>query len=139
MTLPETWEPRPVPPVTPENERYWAAAADGRLLVRECPDCGLVYHYPSALCPDCFADAEWREAAGAGTVYSFALLRNHESWPEDDLPIPFAYVELEEGPRMITNVFGCPPEDLAIGLDVTVRFVPTESDSVAIPVFVPQS
>ena len=133
----DAWEPRPVPPVTPETERFWSAAADGQLLVRECPDCGLVYHYPSALCPDCYTDAEWREATGAGTVYSFAIHRHLEYWPEDDLPVVFAYVELEEGPRVITNIVDCPPDAVEVGMAVTVRFVPTERDDVAIPVFAP--
>ncbi|THE66364.1 Zn-ribbon domain-containing OB-fold protein [Salinadaptatus halalkaliphilus] len=135
--MPETWEPRPVPPANPETERFWSAAADGTLLLRECPDCGLVYHYPSALCPDCFTEAEWREASGDGTVYSFSLLRNHGDWPEDDLPVVFAYVELEEGPRVITNILDCPPQDVEVGMDVTVAFVPTDTEDVAIPVFVP--
>ncbi|ELY50457.1 Zn-ribbon domain-containing OB-fold protein [Natronolimnohabitans innermongolicus] len=133
----DAWEPRPVPTVTPETEPFWSAAADGRFLVRECPDCGLVYHYPSALCPDCFADAEWREATGAATVYSFAIHRHLEFWPDDDLPAVFAYVELEEGPRVITNVVGCPAEDVEVGMAVDARFVPTATDDVAVPVFVP--
>ena len=134
----DSWEPRPVPPVTPETEPFWSAAADGRLLLRECPDCDLVYHYPSALCPDCFADAEWRAASGTGTVYSFAIQRHLGHWPDDDLPVVFAYVELDEGPRLVTNVVDCPPEAVEIGMSVTVRFVPTDRDAVAIPVFVPR-
>ncbi|WP_273738150.1 Zn-ribbon domain-containing OB-fold protein [Natrinema soli] len=133
----DAWEPRPVPSVTPETEPFWSAAADGRLLVRECPDCGLVYHYPSALCPDCFADAEWREASGAGTVYSFAVQRHLGYWPEDDLPVVFAYVELKEGPRMVTNVVGCRPEDVEVGIPVEARFVPTDEGGIGVPVFVP--
>ncbi|SEH18185.1 hypothetical protein SAMN04487967_3724 [Natronorubrum sediminis] len=133
----DAWEPRPVPSVNPETEPFWSAAADGRFLVRECPDCGLVYHYPSVLCPDCFADAEWREATGSGTVYSFAIQRHLGSWPEDDLPAVFAHVELEEGPRVITNIVDCPPEDVEVGMPVEVHFVPTENDDVAVPVFAP--
>lgn len=132
-----TWDPRPTPDITPETEPYWSAAAEGRLLVRECPNCSLVYHYPRALCPDCFAEAEWREAGGTGKVYSYTVLNQMSGWPEDALPVIFAYVELNEGPRMITNIVNCEPEDVKIGTHVEVRFEDTEDENVAIPTFTP--
>ncbi|WP_408958938.1 Zn-ribbon domain-containing OB-fold protein [Natrinema sp. 74] len=129
-------ESRPVPEVTPETERYWEAAADGRLLLRECQDCGLTYHYPRALCPDCFSDdVAWLEAAGTGEVYSYSVARSMSGWPDDDLPLVVAYVELDEGPRMVTNV-DCDPDEVAVGARVAVRFVDVDADDVAIPVFV---
>lgn len=131
-----TWEPRPVPEVTPDSEDYWAAAAEGRLLVSECADCGLVVHYPRPVCPDCFGDAEWREASGAGEVYTFAVGRSLSGWPEEWLPAVVGYVELDEGPRVMTNVLA-DPDDVEIGTRVEVDFVPTERDDVAIPVFRP--
>ncbi|WP_284145047.1 Zn-ribbon domain-containing OB-fold protein [Natrinema halophilum] len=51
-----TWSPRPAPEANLETECYWRAASNGDFLVRECNDCGLVYHYPRSLCPDCFSD-----------------------------------------------------------------------------------
>ncbi|ELY50419.1 Zn-ribbon domain-containing OB-fold protein [Natronolimnohabitans innermongolicus] len=133
-----SWEPRPTPEITPETERYWSAAADGTLLVRECTDCGLVYHYPRALCPDCFSDdVEWKEASGEGTVYSYSATQSMSGWPEEDLPLVLAYVELEEGPRVMTNL-ECDPEDVEIGTRVTVRFKAVEDADAAVPVFVPR-
>jgi uncharacterized OB-fold protein len=131
-----TWEPRPVPHVTPESERYWAAAAEGRLLLSECDDCGLVFHYPRARCPDCLADAvEWVEAAGTGEIYTYSTARTMEGWPEDDLPLIVAYVELDEGPRVLTNVHA-DPDQVDVGTRVTVTFVDTAEPDVAVPVFV---
>ncbi|MDS0474412.1 Zn-ribbon domain-containing OB-fold protein [Natrinema sp. 1APR25-10V2] len=127
---------RPVPDVTPETERYWEAAAEGRLLVRECQDCGLTYHYPRALCPDCFSDdVDWVEAAGTGEVYSYSVARSMSGWPDDDLPLVVAYVELDEGPRMVTNV-DCDPDEVTVGSRVEVRFADVDAEDVAIPVFV---
>ena len=132
-----SWEPRPVPEPNPETERYWAAAASGELLVRECLDCGLVYHYPRSLCPDCFSEnVEWREASGRGEVYSYSIARAMSGWPEADLPLALAYVELDDGPRLMTNV-DADPDDVEIGTRVDVRFVDTDSSDVAIPVFTP--
>lgn len=131
------WEPRPVPEVTPETDAYWTAAANGDLLVQECSACGLVYHYPRSLCPDCFSEnVEWREASGHGEVYSYSAARTMSGWPEDDLPLVVAYVQLDEGPRIMTNI-DANPEDIEIGTRVEVRFVDTEEEDVAIPVFVP--
>lgn len=133
-----TWEPRPVPRVDPETERYWSAAADGRLLLRRCSDCELTYYYPRAHCPDCLRTepVAWIEASGEGTVYSYTSTSIVEHWPDEALPLVLAYVELEEGPRMLTAIDG-DPETVEIGLPVTVTFVPTEDPEVAVPVFEP--
>jgi uncharacterized OB-fold protein len=125
---------RPVPDVTPETKPYWEGAADGRLLLRECLDCGLTYHYPRALCPDCFSDdVEWTEAMGTGNVYSYSVSESMEGWPESDLPIVVAYVELDEGPRVLTNI-DASPQNVTIGSRVEVRFADVAED-IAVPVF----
>lgn len=136
-----TWDPRPVPDVTPETERYWTAAAEGRLLLRECAACGLTYHYPRARCPDCLSDdVAWVEASGRGEVYTYSVAHRMEGWPDDDLPVVVAYVELAEGPRVMTNV-DADPGGVAVGTPVEVAFVDVEGDGegedIAVPVFVP--
>jgi uncharacterized OB-fold protein len=133
----ETWEPRPLPEMTPETERFWAAAAEGRLLLSRCPDCALDIFYPRARCPDCFGETTWTEAAGTGTVYTYTITSHVADWPEDDLPVVNAYVELDEGPRVMTNVVDVDPKAVAVGMDVAVEFVPTDVADVAVPVFAP--
>ncbi|MFB6250770.1 MAG: Zn-ribbon domain-containing OB-fold protein [Halobellus sp.] len=131
------WEPRPVPAVTPETAPYWEAAADETLLLRRCTACELTFYYPRARCPDCLGDdVEWTEANGTGTVYAHTST-NVAAWPEDDLPLVLAYVELTEGPRMLTTLAECDADAIEIGTDVEVSFIPTESDDVSIPVFEP--
>lgn len=133
-----TWEPRPIPEVTPETERYWRGAAAGRLLLQNCRDCGLTYHYPRGFCPDCFsADIDWVEAGGRGTVYSYSATGRVEGWPAEHLPLVTAYVELEEGPRILTNLVELDPETVEVGTEVAVSFVPTADREIAIPVFTP--
>jgi hypothetical protein len=131
------WEPRPVPEVTPESEPYWRAASEGRLLLRECADCGLVYHYPRSLCPDCLSDdVSWLEASGEGEVYAHSAAPAVPGWPDEDLPLVVAYVELDEGPRVLTNV-DAGPESVDVGTRVRARFVETGEENVAVPVFEP--
>jgi uncharacterized OB-fold protein len=131
------WEPRPVPDVTPETKTYWAGAAKGQLFLRKCNSCGLVYYYPRALCPDCFSeDVDWVESSGTGDVYSYSTTDAINGWPADDLPLVVAYVELDEGPRMMTNV-KADPDVIEIGTRVKVKFVETNETDIGIPVFVP--
>ena len=131
----ETWEPRPVPDVTPETEPFWTAAAEGKLRLGHCPECGLTFFYPRAHCPDCLAEAETVPSSGAGRIYSYSLPNQVSGWPEEHLPLVVAYVALEEGPRLVTNIVDCEPEEVRIGREVKVDFVPVEEDDIAIPVF----
>lgn len=130
-----TWEPRPVPEVTPETERFWKAASEGELLLNECPDCGLTYFYPRALCPDCFGESEWKTASGTGDIYTFSVIYQISGWPEEHTPVIAAYVELDEGPSIFTNIIDVEPKHISIGDRVEVDFVPTENPEVAVPVF----
>lgn len=131
-----SWEPRPVPETTPETEEFWTAAADERYLLSECGDCGCTYYYPRAHCPECLSDnVGWQEASGRGTVYSYTVLSRIDGWPDDDLPLVVAFVELEEGPRVMTNVVDCDPDDVEVGSPVEVQYVPAEDGDIAVPVF----
>jgi len=126
-----TWEPHSLPSVTPESRRYWEAAGDGELLLRKCTGCDLTFHYPRTLCPDCLDDTvKWTKAQGTGTVYSYTVTELDEN-----SPVVLAYVELAEGPIMLANIVDCPVEDIVMGANVTVDFVPT-NENIGIPVFV---
>jgi hypothetical protein len=127
--------PRPEPPVNPETEPYWAAAAEGRLLLGECVDCGLVFHYPRARCPDCLGETEWVESEGTGEIYAHTVTRQTGGEYADATPFVLAYVELDEGPRVMTNVVTDDPGGLAVGQPVEVVF--HEAGDYAIPRFEP--
>ena len=133
-----SWEPRQPPNVTPESKEYWHAAAEGMLKLKRCLECETVFHYPRTLCPDCFGDTEWIESEGKGEIYSYSVSDRSESWPDEKLPHVLAYVELDEGPRVITVVEDADPDDLDVGARVEVAFRETDEDGVAVPVFVPR-
>ncbi len=121
----------PAPPINPETQPFWDAAAEGRLLVKRCRSCGQVHYYPRAICPFCFADAtEWLPASGLGTVYSYSVMRR--------VPVPYAiaYVTLEEGVTMLTNIVDCDLDAIRIGQAVKVVFRPTEGGP-PVPMFAP--
>ncbi|MBK6716866.1 MAG: Zn-ribbon domain-containing OB-fold protein [Burkholderiales bacterium] len=121
----------PRPMVQAETAAYWQAADEGRLLVKRCSACGEFHHYPRDLCPFCLSDAtEWVEAAGTGTVYSFSTMGQGEA------AYTLAYVTLDEGPTMLTNLVGADPSAFAIGQPVRVVFTPSEGGP-AVPMFTP--
>ncbi len=121
----------PAPTPTPETEAFWAATREGKFLVKTCKECQRAHWYPRALCPFCFADAtEWREASGKGRVYSFSIMRRAPQ------PYAIAYVELEEGPMMMTNIVGCDFDEVAIGQAVRVELREAEG-GFRVPVFTP--
>lgn len=129
--------PTPEPHTTPETEAYWAAAGEGRLLLGFCADCEEHFYYPRSHCPFCGGSAvEYVEATGAATVYARTVVRQTGGTYADATPYVLAYVELEEGPRMLTNVVGAPPEDVEVGDRVEVTFDPVGGD-LAVPRFRP--
>jgi uncharacterized OB-fold protein len=113
----------PTPPPSPnfDTQEFWDAPADGRFLLKRCDDCGVVIWYPRFLCPDCSStNTSWFEATGKGTVYSFTVPRRGNGPYREAAPFVVAYVELEEGPRILTNLVDLAIEDLAVGMPVEV-------------------
>ena len=111
----------PAPPVNPETRPFWDAATDGKLLVKRCEACGERHYYPRAICPFCGSDrTAWLEVSGRGTIYSYSIFRR--------APVPYAiaYVTLEEGPTMMTNIVDGDLDAIRIGQRVHVRFVPSD-------------
>lgn len=129
---------RPAPVPEPEATAYWAGARDGKLLVQKCDDCGSTQLYPRAFCLACHGPVSWIEATGRGTVYSFTVIRQNHSRPfRDWMPYVVALVDLEEGPRVMTNVVGVDPEDMTVGMPVRARFE-VVSDDAGIALFEPE-
>lgn len=134
-----TWEPRPLPNVTPETDEFWRRATDGELVITHCGECDETFHYPRTICPNCFSnDVTLESASGDGTLYSYTVTQRVEGWPDEHLPLILAYVELEEGPRIMTNLVGCPPEQVTVEMPVEAMFVKTDTETIGIPVFTPK-
>jgi uncharacterized protein len=125
-----------VPVPTPETEPFWAGTLAGELRVQQCNSCGRHYFYPRPFCRYCqSADVAWRVVSGAGRLVSYVI--NCRPLPPADPAEPqvIALVELDEGPRMLTNIVGVPPEPQYLPLDgrVQVEFQPRGEQ--ALPVF----
>ena len=119
------------PPVNVETQAFWDAASQGKLLIKKCTACGEVHFYPRNICPICFSDkTEWQETSGRGTIYTYSVMRR--------APVPYAiaYVELAEGPRIMTNIVDCDLNAIKIGQAVRLVFKPSEGGQ-QVPMFAP--
>ena len=121
----------PAPKVLPESLPYWQAADEGRLLVKRCQSCGQFHHYPRDICPHCLSvDTVWQDAAGTGVVYSFSTMG------VGDAAYTLAFVTLDEGVTLMTNLVDCDPAQVRIGDRVKVVFQPSQGGH-AVPMFTP--
>ncbi|MFI0405618.1 Zn-ribbon domain-containing OB-fold protein [Actinomadura sp. 3N508] len=125
----------PLPPADfTSNETFWTATAEGRLLLPRCESCATVIWYPRPFCPRCGGrHVTWFPASGEATVYSYTVVRKARGEYRDLTPYVVAYVELAEGPRILTNIVGCDPSEVSIGQPVTLMFDPPEEGAAAGP------
>jgi len=123
-----------VPEIHPDHKEYWDAAAEGKLLIKYCDSCGEYHYYPRALCPHCMSDnTTWQEAKGTGSIYTYSVMRR-------GTPYAIAFVTLDEGLSMMTNIVDCDLDMVRIGQRVKVVFKQSgDSDNPGpfIPCFTP--
>ncbi len=128
----------PLPALEPESERFWRACREGRLEIARCTACAWYVHPPRPVCPRCGGrEVAWEPVSGRATVVSYTV--NHQRWmPGMDVPYTIGLVELVEQAdlRLTTNIVGCAPDAVTIGMPVRVTFQPA-SDEIALPLFVP--
>jgi uncharacterized OB-fold protein len=126
----------PLPQPDPLTGAFWDACRRRVLEVQACGACGHLFLPPGPRCPRCWsARLEAREVSGRGSVFSFAVYRRtyHPALPA---PYVVALIELAEGPRLISNVVGCAPEEVRVGMPVRVRF--EQVGDFALPRFEPE-
>lgn len=131
---------KPLPALTDLTRPFWTAAKNRQLLLQKCRRCATFQFFPKPWCIECGSrDLDWTEAKPFGTVYSFTVSRtvgmNFPGWAKD-LPVLMCLIDLDDGARMYGQVTDCKPEDLRIGMRVSVHFEDI-SDEAGIPKFRP--
>ena len=110
----------PIPVADEASEPFFRGAKERKLMLLRCSRCEA-YRLPGRdRCPDCWStEAEWTQASGRGKLYSFGVMHQqyHPAFASV-IPYNFAVVELEEGPRLVTNIVGCPNEELRVDMPV---------------------
>jgi uncharacterized OB-fold protein len=128
---------RALPEPTPETQHFWDGTKLGELRLQRCDECARAYFPPRPFCPVCASRAVTVFAAsGRGTLHSYVI--SHRPAPGFDPPYAIAVVELEEGPRMMSNISGVPqtPEALQLDMPLEVEFEAL-SDEISLPLFRP--
>jgi uncharacterized OB-fold protein len=116
---------------SPETVHFWQSLSEGRFLLRYCASCGRPHWYPRAVCPFCSsADTEWREASGRGIIYSYSIMRRAKT------PYAIAFVTLDEGPTLMTNIVDCDFDSIKIGQKVELAIKKRE-DGLPLHMFKP--
>ena len=116
---------KPIPYPNAETQFFWDKVNDGELWIQRCKDCSKPYFYPRFFCPNCFSkNVEWFKTSGKGKLHTYMI--NHRGPPafQDETPYAIAIVELDEGPRMMTNIHGIEntPEKLVLDMPLEVTF-----------------
>ena len=127
---------RPIAGADAITQPWWDATRESRLLVQRCDDCGAHQHYPRALCTACRSGRlSYVESAGRGEVHSFTVV-HRSPHPAFEPPYVVALVRLEEGPVMLSNIVGGPPDGISCGMRVQVTWEEL-ADGRRLPLFTP--
>jgi len=115
---------KPLPRPSPESRAFWEGAKAKKLMLPRCNECGRFWFPPSQRCRHCLsADFAWHESAGAGRIYSFVVYtRVYHPAFEADVPYVVALIELDEGPRLLSNIVGTPWKNVRCDMRVRVMF-----------------
>lgn len=130
---------KPVPSLTPENAPFYQGLREHAMRLQRCVQCSAFRYPPSDRCSHCLSNAStWHHMSGLATVYSWTVLHHvyHPAFASD-VPYNIAVVQLEEGPRLITNIIGCQNADIYIGMPVEVEYVDV-SDEITLAKFRPR-
>lgn len=122
------------PQITPLSAPYWEGCRQGELRLQYCGDCDSFQFYPRINCSHCGGvDMQWKKASGGGRIASYTIVRRGIS-KAYEAPYVVALIDLEEGPRMMSNIICERPDELVIGLAVTVQFEQW-NEELMLPVF----
>jgi len=129
-----------IPRPGPQTQAWWDGCRRHKLLIQRCLTCGHHQFYPRIICTACTSDGlEWVRSTGRGKVRTFTICRLPVSRAyAGDLPYVIALIRLDEGPTMMSNIVGCDPESVAIGMPVEVVFE-NLSEDITIPKFRPET
>lgn len=130
---------KPLPTPTPTTQPFWDGLRRHKVLVQYSPSSDRWVFYPRVLAPRTLADdLEWREVSGAGTLYTYTVARQPTAPPwAGSVPQLLAIVELDEGPRVTSELVNCRPEDVKVGMKVRPVFVDQEGADVTLLFYEP--
>jgi uncharacterized OB-fold protein len=127
---------KPLPIIDEDTAPYWKYCKQHELRMQKCSDCGHIRFPASVLCPACHSmDAQWMKLSGKGKIFSYVVFRQayHPAY-KGDIPYVVAIIQLEEGPRMESNIIDADVDEIEIGMSVKLVFDDV-TDSISLPKF----
>jgi uncharacterized OB-fold protein len=129
---------RPLPKTNEfDTQEFWAGTKDKEFRYQQCKNCNTVVFYARRHCTGCTdGELEWKVASGDATVYSFSVVRqSYHPFFRNLVPYTVAWIDLAEGPRILSNVTDIAPEDVSIGMKLKLHW--EEHEELSIPLFKP--
>ncbi len=128
---PEYTKPLPRPVNEELTRPFWDAVKNHRLVMPHCKHCANLFFYPREQCPNCYSsDTEWVIVSGKGRLYAFTVVYQPSNPVfQPDTPDIYAIVQLDEGPRIPTNLVDCELADAQIDMPVEVAFEDVSDDA----------
>jgi uncharacterized protein len=132
-----TTRQKQIPQPTPETAPYWEGCKAHELRIQFCTACGQYYFYPRRYCPNCLSDkVEWRKVSGKGTLHTYVIAARPA--PGFEPPYVIAVVQLDEGPRLMSNIVNVEPKPENLPADLPVEVVFEDmTDEISLPQFQP--
>jgi uncharacterized OB-fold protein len=118
------------PDTNPETKPFFDGAAEGKLVLPRCVATKKFIWYPRGISPWTLGPVEWVEVSGKGTIYTYSIMRRA------DPQYCIAYVALDEGPKMMTNIVDCDFDTIKVGQPVQLKWIATEQGA-PMPFFTP--
>lgn len=131
----------PLPNPTPDAKPFWQGLKEHQLRIQRCKDCGTAYFYPRDVCPGCLSgNVEWFTASGRGKLHTFSIVYRPLKYPPLQAPYVLAMIELEEGPRLMSNLVGveADPAKIRCDMPVVIEYADVTAE-VTLPRFRPAS
>jgi len=131
---------RPLPKLTElDTAEFWRGTKDKEFRYQKCANCGTVVWHPRAHCTGCVdGDLQWHVSAGQGTIYSYSIVRlSYHPFFRGKAPYAVAYVDLDEGPRFLTNVVGVDDSRADVHIGQRVQLHWEEHEELSVPLVTP--
>jgi len=131
---------RPLPQLTElDTAAFWRGTQTQEFRYQQCTNCDTVVWFPRRHCTGCLeVQLEWRVSAGQGSIYSFSIIRqSYHPFFRTQVPYVVAYVDLDEGPRFLTNVVGVDDPDTQVSIGMRVQLWWEQHDELSVPLVQP--
>ena len=127
--------PKPIPKPTPETQPFWDKARLHELWLPKCVDSGKIFFPPRMFSPYTGGAVTWERASGRARLASFIIVHRPSPGYEDEAPYVVALAELDEGPRMMTNLPGTAPDPTAIKIGARLSVTFEQRGEMVLPQF----